>query len=324
MILLPVLLRYNYDERLHHDPVSVSFLRLELILDVFWIITFYFNALVLTPQLVYRKKYFLYLFLQLLIFGLILVVHAALFRALLPPPTRYNPAFAILINLPAFIVTVAVSLAFKVLYDKSRDEEREKEKRAENLSTELSFLRSQISPHFVFNILNNITAMARLKSDDLEPTIIRLSSLLRYMVYDASLEKVPLQTEIEYLQSYIDLQKQRFGAKVTVVTELITVVGSHEIEPTLLIPFVENAFKHGLAFIKHPEIRISLTLEKNMLRFSVKNKYNADTEEIKDKTSGIGLSNVKRRLALLYQHEHELHILKEDGWFTATLQVNLH
>jgi LytS/YehU family sensor histidine kinase len=198
------------------------------------------------------------------------------------------------------------------------------QKQEENLKTELSFLRSQINPHFIFNILNNLVALEQMKSPELGPTILKLSSLMQYMLYETDEEKVPLNNEVEYLQSYIDLQRQRFGTKVPVTVSLDKTPNSYEIEPMLLIPFVENAFKHGVGMIVSPAIDIGLKVEGGVLYFSVRNRYNPASVEVKDKSSGIGLGNVSRRLKLLYGSQHVLHISRDDGWFIVKLEINLH
>jgi sensor histidine kinase YesM len=181
--------------------------------------------------------------------------------------------------------------------------------------------------------MNNMVALARKGSPQLEPSLIKLSSLLRYMLYETH-ERVSLQKEIEYLQSYIDLQMQRFGNNVAVKSCLQKIDRDYEIEPMLLIPFVENAFKHGTGFVtKAPgsnlilynvaEIDIELIAAKNVLNFSVRNSYNDDANEPRDKTSGIGLANVKRRLNLLYHNRHSLLVEKKDGWFYTSLEIML-
>jgi LytS/YehU family sensor histidine kinase len=169
-----------------------------------------------------------------------------------------------------------------------------------------------------------MVALARLKSDQLEPTIMKLSGLMQYMLYETDEEKVLLSTEVEYLRSYIDLQQQRFGSKVKLDVELDAEEDWLSIEPMMLIPFVENAFKHGVGMIENPEIIISLHAKNKHLHFKVSNKYNSETEELKDKTSGIGLPNVRRRLNLLYGQNHELQISNKQGWFSISLKLNLH
>ena len=170
-------------------------------------------------------------------------------------------------NLIPFVLTFAVSAAYKAITDKTKADALISEKQSENLKTELSFLRSQISPHFLFNVLNNIVALVRLKSDDLEPTVLKLSSLMQYMLYETDEERVVLKSEVEYLQNYIDLQKQRFGTELLLKVNLDIQEDWHTIEPMLLIPFVENAFKHGHGLIVHPEIEIALEVKNNQIAF---------------------------------------------------------
>jgi LytS/YehU family sensor histidine kinase len=197
------------------------------------------------------------------------------------------------------------------------------EKQNENLKTELSLLRSQVNPHFMFNVLNNMVALARKQSDLLEPSLIKLSSLMRYMLYETGEQKVSLEKETEYLQSYIDLQLQRFGKKLTVNVDLKTADKRYEIEPMLLIPFVENAFKHGTGLMEQAQIDISLSALNNRLFFNVKNNYDPASQEIKDDASGIGLANVQRRLELLYDHNHQLDISRNGHTFSVSLQIQL-
>jgi LytS/YehU family sensor histidine kinase len=168
-----------------------------------------------------------------------------------------------------------------------------------------------------------MVALARLRSDKLEPSLIKLSGLMRYMLYESDEEKVPLSKEIEYVASFIDLQKLRFGQDMIIQVNMDGKEDYHLIEPMLLIPFVENAFKHGTGMIDHPEIDISLEVNRELLDFRVRNRYNGESSEVKDKTSGIGLTNVIRRLNLLYEHRHILSIKKEDGWFEVSLQLKL-
>jgi two-component system LytT family sensor kinase len=238
-----------------------------------------------------------------------------------PPPDR-NRFFSgrFFMHFP-FLMAWALSTSIKFSLDYARIERERKESENENLKSELSLLRSQISPHFMFNVLNSLTALARKKSDDLEPIIIKLSQLMRYMLYDSGIDKVSLETEIEYLQNYIDLQKLRFGSAVTVRFEKNVTQNGFALEPMLLIPFVENAFKHGTGMIMHPEIVISLMNEKKHLNFIVRNRFTPNVKEEKDKTSGIGLQNVKRRLELLYPKKYSLDINHDKEWFEVKLKL---
>ncbi len=320
---LPYLLSSHYDDKRPENPDSRGFFYLNTITGFFWVVVFYLNAYMLTPHFIYKKKYAEYGIMLLLIFSFTMFIHWLLFISLI----HFRPFIllnSIQFNLPAYVLAVAVSIAYEVVRDRAKSDKLAAQKQEESLKTELSFLRSQISPHFVFNILNNMVALVRMKSDQLEPTIMKLSSLMQYMLYEADEEKVSLKTEAEYLQSYIDLQQQRFGAKVKMDISLQVEDDWQEIEPMLLIPFVENAFKHGVGMIENPQIDIHLHTKDGRLYFSVRNKYNEATPETKDKTSGIGLTNVQRRLNLLYGNKHTLIIDKNDGWFLVSLQLILH
>lgn len=320
---LPYLLRSPYDPQRSKNPDQEGFFYLSLITDFFWIGLFYLNAFLLVQRFIYKNKYLEYVIVLIAVFCLIMLCHGYVFSHLIKfRPFNFKTSASF--NLTTFLLTVAASITYKLISDKSKADRLFQEKQEENLKTELSFLRSQISPHFVFNVLNNMVALARLKSDQLEPTIMKLSNLMQYMLYETDEEKVLLATEIEYLRSYIDLQKQRFGSKVKLNVSLEAKEDWLSIEPMMLIPFVENAFKHGVGMIENPEINISLCTKQKQLSFEVSNKYNNQTEEIKDKTSGIGLPNVTRRLNLLYGNQHELLITRQDGWFSVSLKLNLH
>ena len=324
VLSLPHLLN-NHHERDHqnNDGQDQKFFYLDFITNFLWIGLFYLNAYFLTSRLFYNKRYVAHLAGFILLFGAILMIHWLLFIFVFKlPDFRIDKSFLSL--LPAFLLTVAISTTFRVVVDKIRADTLTKLKQEESLKTELSFLRSQINPHFIFNILNNLVALERMKSKELGPTILKLSDLMRYMLYETEEENVPLLNEVEYLQSYIDLQRQRFGEKVNIVALLEPPGELYEIEPMLLIPFVENAFKHGVGLIDHPEINIHLHIEDKVLYFSVKNKYREGSEEIRDRTSGIGLANVKRRLKLLYNDQHTFGISRDRDWFMVSLQINLH
>jgi two-component system LytT family sensor kinase len=146
---------------------------------------------------------------------------------------------------------------------------------------------------------------------------------MRYMLYETDEEKVSLEKETEYLQSYIDLQRQRFSKKVIINVNMQTTDRLYDIEPMLLIPFVENAFKHGTGMIEQAQIDIDLKAVNNKLQFTVSNNYDPSSVEVKDKASGIGLTNVQRRLELLYPNHHTLQITRKNEKFIVSLQIDL-
>ncbi len=291
--------------------------------DCWLIFAFYLNALLLIPRLVYTRRYGAFAAIHLLLFAIFPIGNWLLFR-FVAVHTPFEWRNYILFAFFGYSFILASSTAYQMIRDKIGSERLAKEKENENLKTELSFLRNQVSPHFMFNVLNNMVALARKQSDLLEPSLIKLSSLLRYMLYETDEDKVMLEKEIEYLKSYIELQSQRFGKKVIITTCFEPVNYGYVIEPMLLIPFVENAFKHGTGLTPNAQIDIHLMLENERLDFVVRNRYTDAPETPKDKTSGIGLNNVKRRLNLLYPKSHSLIIEKEGGWFSVLLQLNLH
>jgi sensor histidine kinase YesM len=304
--------------------LDAEFFQLNLYSFFFWVASFYLNIYLLMPKFFYRKKYWVYALSLVLTFGTVMLLHSLLFKFIITtaPFIFLN---SVRFNFPAFLLTITVSIAYKMWVDKIKADKLHMQKNEETMKTELAFLRSQISPHFIMNVLNNIVALNRLKSDDLEPTLMKLSGLMQYMLYETDEEKVLLKTEAEYLQSYIELQEQRFGAKVKVNLHISLANEWNEIEPMLLIPFVENAFKHGIGMIEDPRIDIELkSNEQNELFFCVSNKYNPSVTQIKDKTSGIGLINVTRRLNILYGSQHQLVIKKENERFEVLLTIKLH
>ena len=191
----------------------------------------------------------------------------------------------------------------------------------EKLETELKYLRNQTNPHFLFNTLNNIYALARKKSEQTPDAVMKLSKLLRFMLYDAAKPLITLGDEIKMLEDYIDLEKIRYNDKLN-VSFLKDISDEQElISPLLLLPFVENAFKHGASesrFISF--IHVEMKLHDGILFFSVKNSKENNGGKCTGAT--IGLNNVKRQLELLYT-EYDMQVLNETSVFIALLTINL-
>jgi two-component system LytT family sensor kinase len=314
---LPYIFSSEYNSA--KDADELAFQHLDTATNFLWMILFYVNVLVLMPQLFYKRKYALYVFALLISFLMIMLIHGALFKPFVPGH-HFNLFRSSAHNIIPFLFTVLLSMVYTMVADKIKTDMSATRLKNENLKTELSFLRSQINPHFLFNVLNNIAALVRMKSNDLESTVMKLSSLMQYMLYETDEEKVVVKSEVEYLQAFIDLQRQRYGDELTLQVLFDVKEEWHTIEPMLLIPFVENAFKHGMS--QRPEIHVCLSVINNELHFIVKNKFE-ESKAIKDKSSGIGLTNVKRRLELLYPGKHVLKIDKQSDWFFIDLIITL-
>ena len=292
--------------------------------DLLHIGVFYLNAFYLFPHYVNRQRYEAYLLRVVVMiasaFELKLIIQRLFFPEI--PKEFSNIKFLLM---PAIGIYV-ISCIYRIILDRIRFERDQKERQAAQLATELKFLRSQISPHFLFNVLTNLVSLARKRSDKLEPSLIMLSDLMRYMLYDTQGKKVTLGTEIEYLKNYVELQKLRFGSDVAVTShiEVSEQDRGFTIEPMLLIPFVENAFKHGIGYLDAPLIDMHLHVDKNRMHFEVQNTMaDPGASGGNEENSGLGLKNVATRLRLLYRDHHTLTIRNEGNLFHIILTLQL-
>lgn len=283
-------------------------------------VIFYSNALFLYPKLLNRLYWPVY------VVSVVVLIFLSYWLKLHVLTTWFPDAMADARNHILFpsVGAFIASMFYSITVDKIRSEKIRKENEALQMEMELKFLRSQISPHFIFNVLTNLVSLAKKKSDNLETSILMLSGLIRYMLYDTS-KKITLQREAEYLESYIELQKLRFGHDVKILyrLNLSPDTNDHTIEPMLLIPFVENAFKHGTGYVQEPFVDVSLVVKDSLLILDVRNKHDSEVDKSKDSTSGIGLNNVRSRLNLLYPDRHDLIIQRDENLFTIHLTVKL-
>jgi LytS/YehU family sensor histidine kinase len=314
LVLPPFLFRYNGPT----SSFSEYFIYRLLINNAILAILFYLNAYYFFPIIFNRKGFIFYLL--SLIASIIIAYFLAKYvdQDLFPVKRKWNrsPIF----NILSYLFIFVVSTSYRIIVDYIKDQKVLKEKETENLKTELSFLRSQVSPHFMFNVLNNLVSLARKKSDKMEPALIQLSNLLRYMLYEGNQGKINLAQELKYLNGYIDLQKLRFGDDVEIIFDYQGEINEFELEPMLLIPFVENAFKHGMGSQNKPIIKITMLVENKTLTFEVENEI-VQNGESKDDSSGIGLANAKRRLELLYNQNYSLNISEDNNLFKVHLKI---
>jgi sensor histidine kinase YesM len=224
----------------------------------------------------------------------------------------------------AFLVIQGISLAYFFLKAWAKSELIQTQLQANQLSTEIKFLKSQINPHFLFNTLNNLFSMAQGKgNDELADGISKLSGMMRYMLYDSNEESVPLSKEITYLEECITLNKLRYAEEEVIVTfDHAGPIADIGIAPMLFIPFVENAFKHGVAIGQRAVIHIAIVVSGEKLTFNCVNMDYSSIRKMEMEISGIGLENVRRRLELVYPGKHQLIINKEDGKFMVNLEID--
>jgi two-component system LytT family sensor kinase len=225
----------------------------------------------------------------------------------------------------AFLIIEGIAVAYFFLKAWTKSELIQTQLQANQLSTEIKFLKSQINPHFLFNTLNNLFSMAQSKeNDELADGISKLSGMMRYMLYDSNEESLPLSKEIIYLEECITLNKLRYADEEVIVTfDHAGQTDDVRIAPMLFIPFVENAFKHGVAIGQRAAIQIAIAVSGQKLIFTCANTDFSKIKKMEMEISGIGLENVRRRLELVYPDKHRLILNKEDGKFMVNLQIDL-
>ncbi|RPD43211.1 histidine kinase [Chitinophaga barathri] len=214
----------------------------------------------------------------------------------------------------------ATAVAFKLLRMQLSARVREKDLVKEKLETELKFLRNQTNPHFLFNTLNNIYALTRKKSDQAPEIVMKLSKLLRFMLYESGKGMITMAEEIRMINDYLDLERIRYNNRLNVTFTQDIDQEQHPVAPLLLMPFVENAFKHGVSETRFDSyVHMDLRLQKGILTFTVENNREHEGNNSQHK---IGLGNVRRQLELMYT-EHQLLVFSEAAVFKVVLTINL-
>ena len=223
-----------------------------------------------------------------------------------------------------FITSFLVSgFAVGLRYAESalRKEEEIKELEREKLNSELALLKNQVSPHFFFNTLNNIYSLIEINQKDAQEAVLSLSKMMRYMLYESEQGNTKLSNEIEFMKGYIDLMRLRMSDRVKLTVDWPPDYEDLDLPPLLFIPFIENAFKHGVSYQGKAFIEISLKQQEGMLIFAARNNMTPVKAEGPQAASGIGLENVRKRLALLYPDRHELIIDEKDSVFAVRLSI---
>lgn len=217
------------------------------------------------------------------------------------------------------LFVLAAGTSIKLSLHRLRTERQKEQANREKLSAELSFLKSQINPHFFFNMLNNIYSLIQSSPATAQQAVHKLSKLMRYVLYDSSKELVPLQSEIEFIESYIELAKIRLSAATTVRFDHSITNPDTPVPPLLTIPFLENVFKHGVRQNESSTIAISLIQTKESITFTSQNSIFDNQKPVYNE--GIGLNNVQRRLDLLYDDDYSLIITEKAGFFKVHLTI---
>jgi hypothetical protein len=227
-----------------------------------------------------------------------------------------------LFSLSGLLLVYFAAISIKVLIKFRNDEKKREEIMKERISSELIYLKQQVNPHFLFNTLNNIYSLSIINPEIMPSAILKISSILRYTLNKSDNSLALLQDEIEIMNAYMDFQKMRFKNNLPLIYKVTGSTDDYKIEPFILLPLIENAFKYGMVNIKDSFINIEITIKSEKLKFLISNKKSY-IDESKLEHSGIGLKNIKRRLDLIYPDCHKLLIEDNDKIFSVCLELPL-
>jgi two-component system, LytTR family, sensor histidine kinase LytS len=317
--------RNYYITVLHYE----AYLNFMLVSDLFFA-TFVYSTLFLYKQMIPRGRYLLFLFTGTLFWISFVVLRSYLMKVMM----GYMPGVAnsklediILSNLPTYFLFYIFVVAFKYLKDSFIFQYHQNQQQKLQLRFELENLKAQISPHFLFNTMNNFYGLAVENSKKLPDLMIRLSHLLRYSLYETQKEKVPLKDEIDYLKNYIELEKIRLEENLDISFNVdVKNPEKYLVAPLLFIIFIENAFKHAKNTVDKPvfiAIRMAVN-DDGILTLKVKNNYNSDAQDSFTGEKGIGLENAKKRLSVIYPDaKHSLIFHQDERFYDVVLKIDL-
>ncbi|WP_316738651.1 sensor histidine kinase [Pedobacter aquatilis] len=291
------------------------------------VLFFYANYLLLVPYVLKKRNIINYIFSLL---GCILLFSPLyyLMEQIVYPRIGWKSysldldfLFAFFVTLSANFLNIFLGLLLSYLMDWRRVRAEKEVIEKEQLKTELAFLKSQVNPHYLFNTINDIYALTQQQSEEAPDALLKLSELLRYMLRESDDAYVPLTNEIDYLKNVIDLQKIGQKGNSHINFKLIGRIEQQKIAPLILINFIENAFKHGVFKNHEHPIEILITIEQQAFHLHLRNRINIAK---KDRTGGIGLVNVQRRLELIYPNRYELLIDQQTDTFIVDLKIDLY
>ena len=332
-------------DRMIDDWINISFFFIVFILNSYWLV----------PRYLFKRKYFIYIsaivfMISILIGGNLIIdnfrrPHEPVsmppmelgpgmppmelgsrmappmgFRT--PPPPEEKPFFMVLIeDLIISLLVIGASTAFKMMSQWINEEDKRKDIEKEQLKTELALLRHQVSPHFFMNTLNNIHALVDIDTETAKDAIIRLSTLMRYLLYDTAQGHTSLPKEIEFIRSYIALMQLRFSKKVKIGIELPAQIPDIQIPPMMYISFLENAFKHGVSYQVESYVIFKLEIMDKRLNCQIKNSNSQSNKDAQSEYSGIGLTNIKKSLEILFKDDYILEINDDPSYFEVKLSI---
>lgn len=302
----------------------------------FMLMAFYVNFLIIVPRIYFAKKR-IWFFLVLTMFAILLLGLSHIFYGLfdidaMRPENlhesrgpRPGGIFDLdpkgIDNFFLILVVLGFSTGMAIMQRLKQDESKHKEIEKARLDTELAFLKNQISPHFFFNSLNNIYALIAIDGPQAQQAVEKLSGLMRYLIYDSDTKLIELRKEIEFTRNYIDLMRQRLSSKVKLDVDIMQQIPDVMIPPLIFIPFIENAFKHGVSYREPSFINISMKAENNTIIFECANSIPKPSEKNSVPEGGVGIQNIRKRLDLIYGEAAQLSMLTDAGTFRLVLTL---
>lgn len=290
------------------------------------ILTTYFFTEFLIPRFLVRNRIFkfslyaVYTVIASVYLELVMLVVIFIFGAELNiQAANFNASFLVV----GTYIPVVVGIAVKLYRTWQRSEEKNLRQLQQKTEQELQLLKSQIHPHFLFNTLNNLYALIQEKSEKAGDVVLQLSDLLSFILYDCKADRIPLMSEVKQIRNYIALEKLRYGNRVDANIRIHESVGQIDILPLILLPLVENCFKHGVKpTLSRTEIVIDISIQNLFLLICVKNSIPGKVSG--NDPGGLGLSNLRSRLQLAYADRYELKIDRSSSFFTVMLKIPVH
>ncbi len=317
-LCLPELFNDNISELGLQDVIEDLVYPPRIVNGLFFIILFYFSYFVAIPSYYYYRT-----FIFIAVYILTTFVIFLMLNYLITPyssgtshshhhhKTILGPPY----NLFMYMITLIFSFAMRT-YNNWRNVYEEK------LNAEISFLKAQINPHFLFNTLNSIYSLTITKSDDAPEAVLKLSGMMRYAVSDTGQQYVSLEKEVDYIQNYIELQKLRLDKNITFNYKITGNPVGKKLAPFVLIPFIENAFKYGVNAEQESNINIIIDIADTSIEMHVWNKK-VTIYKSEDTGTGVGISNTRKRLQMLYPGKHLLAIYDRETEFSVSLKIDL-
>jgi two-component system LytT family sensor kinase len=290
---------------------------------VFDALPFYITVYYLFPKFLYKRlyaKFFIWFFVIVIACSFMLGGYFYYaFRQYAPEGVNFT--IMVVMAFTSIIMVVGMLGGAKLIKDRLKADRNDRRMEHERLESELQYLKAQVNPHFLFNAINSVYILIRKDPDKAAETLIKLSDLLRFQLYDCSEEKIPVENEIDYLRNFVELEKVRRGSRVKIEWEQHGMLAGFTIAPFMIIPFLENAFKY---VSNHPDqpnlVKMNFARTDNTFLISI---FNTHDRNHSYEVGGIGLKNVKRRLELIYPEKHTLTIDEKPDTYSVTLQIDL-